>query len=183
MIPRCSIAVEQDVDFSRLVAPGPATAAYPAWLGTQRDYDPSVYGAASWDAAQRAAGEETRALQGIAAGARDPDHFDELAYEQFELERPLELGVSGLCIALNAAGCVTAFSCRGHPRLREYPQVLLASDEWRAKVLAEHCRAEGCGIDNFEQTGLVIFAPSVLEFVELASALCADRERFPPRAW
>ena len=119
MIPRQDIDAVQDLDVEALHPPGLGTAEYPAWLGVQRDYDPDFYGACTWPAAQRALNDERAALCQITAEAADEATFDELAYEHFEVDAPsrgdLELGVTALSIALNAAGCVTASSCRGHP--------------------------------------------------------------------
>lgn len=52
------------------------------------------------------------ALDTVAGEVGNEDEFEELAYEHFDAETALsgyqELGVTGLCIALNAAGGVTA---------------------------------------------------------------------------
>lgn len=193
MIPRQDIDVVQDLKVEALHTPGPGTVGYPAWLGTQRDYDAEFYGGCTWLAAQQALDDERAALSQITADAADEAAFDELAYEDFEVDAPsrgyLELGVTALCIALNAAGCVTASSCRGHPGgPLQPPQVLLACDRTRGLLLSKLCRAAGCGISNFETTGAVIYAPSVGEFTELAQVLLDNRLRFealppgPPRS-
>jgi hypothetical protein len=183
VIPRVKIDVAQNVNLGLLVGPGSGTAEYPAWLGIQRDYNSGIYREASWENAFGVIEAEFRALVAISEAAADADQFDNLAYEEFEMEAPLELGVMGLCIALNAAGCVTAYSCRGHPGPRNYPQVLLAADAGRAADLVELCRETGCGIENFEQSGLAIFAPSILEFIDLAAAICRERDHFPTRVF
>lgn len=117
-----------------------APSSIPGWLGIQREYDPNFYRRASWERAQEALREEREILATVSAAAGDEREFEELAYERFDKEAPfsgyLELGVTALCIALNAAGCVTASSCRGHAGgPQELPQVLLACDSDRTSLL------------------------------------------------
>ena len=61
----------------------------------------------------------------------------------------LEVGVSGLCHALSALGCLTAASCRAHPgphSWTECPVVLFRAETWRVELLADLISAEGCGL-------------------------------------
>lgn len=183
MIPRADIEVRHQVDLAALREPGRETVDYPGWLGTQRDYDPELYDSATWEFASEALTDERSALDEVVAEARDEHEFDELAYQRFDAEAPLigylELGVSALCLALNAAGCVTASSCRGHPESpRELPQVLLCCDQARGELLLVLARRTSCGIENFERSGLVIYAASVAELLRLAEAVLESRDRF-----
>jgi hypothetical protein len=179
MIPR---AVQQ-LDIASLREPGRETVEYPYWLGTQRDYDDGFYDEATWELAADALRDERATLDTVAAEARDEDEFEELAYEHSDEEAALsgylELGVTGLCIALNAAGGVTASSCRGHSDSPcDLPQVILACDKSRGEVLLDLARQAGCGIENFGTTGLVLYAASVGELLRLGELVLESRERF-----
>ena len=183
MIPRADIEIRQQVDLAALHAPGRTTVDYPSWLGIQRDYDPGLYDEATWESAAGALGNERSVLETLAAEARGEDEFEELAYQHFEEEAALygylELGVSGLCIGLNAAGCVTASSCRGHANMpNPLPQVILSCDQPRAELLVDLARKTGCGIENFERTGIVVYAASVADLLRLGELVLESRERF-----
>lgn len=183
MIPRTDIEIRQEVDLDALREPGRETVEYPGWLGTQRDYYAGFYDEAAWELAEEALNDERVALERVAAEANDEQEFDDLADQRFDAEAPLmgylELGVTALCIALNAAGYVTASSCRGHPGTpRDLPQILLSCDRPRGQLLLELARRAGCGIQNFERTGLVVYAASVADFLALAELVLASAERF-----
>jgi hypothetical protein len=183
VIPQADIEIQVDVNLDLLRAPGRGTVEYPSWLGTQRDYNPEFYDEATWELAEEALAEERRALRQVDAQAGSEGEFDELAFEEFDAEAPLmgylELGVSALCIALNTAGLVTASSCRGHAEsARDLPQLLLACDRQRAKILMLLAEQAGCGLENFEATGLALYAASIADFLELAEAVLAERSRF-----
>lgn len=183
MIPRADVEIRQQVDLTALHEPGRKTVDYPYWLGTQRDYDSGLYDDATWDFAASALSDERSVLELVAAEARDEDEYEELAYEHFDEEAALsgylELGVTGLCLGLNAGGCVTASSCRGHANApRDLPQVILSCAPARAELLLDLARRAGCGIENFERTGLVLYAASVDELLRLAELVLESRERF-----
>ncbi len=116
--------------------------------------------------------------------ARSAEEFDALAYEEFEEEGAMlgyfDLGVTGLVKALNAAGCVTAFSCRGHPgsAREQHPQVLLTCDAARAELLAMLAARANCGVENFCGTGLAVYAASVSEMLQLGELVVEARDRF-----
>lgn len=182
MIPRVSVDVFQDLDLDALRSPGRETVDYPGWLGTQRDYDSTFYDVATWELAEQALADERQILEAIDKQARDGDEFEDLASELFDFEAPflgyLELGVSALSIGLNAAGCVTASSCRGHVGRNDLPQVLLSCDRARGELLLELARRTSCGIQNCELEGLAVYAPSVCELLALAAEVIGGQERF-----
>jgi hypothetical protein len=183
LIPRLDIEAEIDVDLDTIHPPGRGTVEYPGWLGTQRDYSPEFYDEASWELAVEAIADERDALAKVGRKATNEEEFDELAFQEFDAEAPLmgylELGTSGLCTALCAAGFVTAYSCRGHsPEPPGLPQILLSCDRPRAEALAQLAEKAGCGLQNFQGTGLALYAASVSDFLDLAEAVVAERARF-----
>jgi hypothetical protein len=183
LIPRLDIEAEIDIDLGAIHPPGRGTVEYPGWLGTQRDYSPEFYDEASWELAEQAIADERDALSKVEQQSTSEQEFDELAFQEFDAEAPLmgylELGTSGLCIALCAAGFVTAYSCRGHsPEPPGLPQVLLSCDQPRAEALTRLAEKAACGLQNFQSTGLALYAASIADFLELAEAAVAERARF-----
>ncbi|WP_417555515.1 hypothetical protein [Microbacterium sp.] len=97
----------------------------------------------------------------------------------------LEVGVAGLVYALNAVGIVTAASCRGHSeahrRWANGPIVVFASNEPRARALAELVVASGCGFDINTADHpdlLAVTAPSITEMMGLADQIRAHADAF-----
>lgn len=90
----------------------------------------------------------------------------------------LEIGVAGLVYALNAAGIVTAASCRshhqGHKPWSDYPIVVFAASREQMVILQPLVESAGCGfeIDDVDRSHLVaIVAPAVTEMMTLARAV------------
>jgi hypothetical protein len=188
LIPRAQAGPVSEIDLAAVEAPDRETIAYPNWLGIQRSYDPSLHAEANWKRAAELLEEEHEALARVDGLAEDWESFDEIAYDEYETEGPLygllELRVTGLVYALNAAGCVTASSCRGHPGQGSgMAWVMFAASTERASLIASLAPVAGASIDNMEPGGIVILAPSVTEMMELARRILAAAnafDRMPP---
>jgi hypothetical protein len=189
LIPRAEVPPVGEFDLGAVQAPDGETVAYPNWLGTQRDYDPSFHAEANWERSAEIVKEESEALERVDSLAEDWLTFDEKAYEDYEEEGSLhgllELGVTGLVYALNASGCVTASSCRGHPGQGSgIAWVLFAGSVERVDLIADLAQAAGVSIDNMESGGIALLAPSVVETNKLARKILAVSDTFDkmPRA-
>jgi hypothetical protein len=187
VIPRADVELERSVDYRRLRAPsrddleggGFATRQYAGVL---------VIGA-NWELASEWLVRERDTLAGIAAQAADEHEFDELANEEVvDLMDPDEgpvaapdLGMFAACLALCAAGCATAASCRGHPGAHawsKYPVILVTADRRRGRVLEELARKAGCGLASTDDGRLNLWAQSLEEVLRFAELLIEHRERF-----
>jgi len=98
----------------------------------------------------------------------------------------LELGVSGLVHALNAAGIVTSASCRSHNQSHypwsDYPIVVFAANREKLISLQPLVAASGCGfeIDDVNRAHLIaVIAPSVLEMMALGRAVLGSLSEEP----
>ena len=183
MIPRTDIEIRQEVDLAAVHEPGREAVDYPYWLGTQRDYDPGFYDDATWQLAEAALRDEWSVLESVLRRRRTRTSSMSSPTSTSTIEAALsgylELGVTGLCIGLNAGGCVTASSCRGHvDSPRELPQVIFSCDRMKAELLVVLAREAGCGIENFEKTGLVLYAASIVELLGLGGLVLEHRGRF-----
>lgn len=183
MIPRGKVGPLLTIDLGEVVAPDRDWIEYPTWLGTQRDYDPDLHAEADWDRVAGLLEEERAVLAEVDAGAEDREEFDELAFEAYEAEGSLygllELGVTSLVYALNAAGCVSASSCRGHPgQGSELPWVLFAGSADRVALIGELGDRVGAPLDNMDGGGVAILGPSVVETVALAEAILQNAPSF-----
>lgn len=138
---------------------------------------------------------ERTAVDYVDRNSRTGMEFDELS-DQIEFEQPdcprdeapaffsssdawsgvegLELGVAGLCYALNAVGVLAAASCRGHAaahrKWSDYPVVFCAIGERHARVLQRLAEDTGCGFEVALDRGqfLVVYAESIIEMMTLA---------------
>jgi leader peptidase (prepilin peptidase)/N-methyltransferase len=157
-----------------------------------RDYQPLV--GVSWDDARECVEAEARWLV-RAAKALTVGEFDQIlssaaAEEQPEdfdwLFRGLDVGVAGLTLVLSAARYATCYSCRTHPgHGAGIPQVMMAADPQRGRVLAEYAVRAGCGVESAE--GLIsVYAASVGRLHALAQTMLAARgelEELPQPSW
>lgn len=141
-----------------------------------RDYVP--LGTVDWTRVREVAALEHNVFEEIARDAADSDAFEDrlsdLEYDNvpvWDLES-IELGVASCVFALNAVGCATSFSCRGHGGLA-YPQVRLAGERTTVEPMLQEARNAGCGM-NSDGEGLVwLYAPSMLEMCSFADLLVA----------
>lgn len=106
-----------------------------------------------------------------AADADNAEAFDELAKDE-ETEATLwdpdegpatapDLGMFAVCLALCAAGCATAASCRGHPGADAWSRklvILFTADVARARLVEEIARAIGCGLATTDNAKLSLRA-------------------------
>ncbi|GHH44041.1 hypothetical protein [Lentzea cavernae] len=96
----------------------------------------------------------------------------------------LELGVYSAVLALNAAGFLTAASCRGHiseHAWATYPVVFFATDKARAQVLQPIASKAGCGfaIDPHRPALLTVYARSSRSMMLMAEMVMENRAQFP----
>jgi hypothetical protein len=185
MIPRSELEPIKGFDLSRVVSPSREWIDYPTWLGIQRDYFPELHAEADWERVAELLPEEREALALVDAAAQTAEEFDAVAFDEYEAEGGLygllELGVTSLVYALNAAGCVSASSCRGHPgKGSEGPWVLFAGSQERVALVNELAIRAGPRLDNMDGGGVALLAPSVVETMALAEAMKGAAASFEP---
>jgi hypothetical protein len=141
--------------------------------------DPQVSSIAR--AAKASTAEEFDRILSTAAAEEAPDDFDWLF-------RGLDVGVAGLTLVLSAAYYATCFSCRTHPSLSgdHMPQVIMAAEPQRVRVLAGYAARAGCGVENAGDGLVCAYAASVEHLHALAQAMLAARaelEELPQPSW
>ncbi|MGA5517676.1 hypothetical protein ACPCK2_15750 [Streptomyces pseudogriseolus] len=110
---------------------------------------------------------------------------DEYAEDGSPLDA-LELGVAGLSYALTSVGCFTAASCRSHYSGRSWsdrPVIFFAAERPTVHWLTPLLRQSGCGFaDGSDRADrlLIVEAPSVTNFMDLASRIIQQAERQGP---
>ncbi len=187
MLPRSNVELSWDIDFGALREPSDNELDY-GGFGT-RQYARQLVVEATWEEAADWLANERDAVDRLGRIAHDEDEFDDLAEAKGdgiidELEGFVtapDLGVRAAVTALCAAGCVTASSCRGHPgdlAWAPYPVILFTADGKRARVLEQACRTAECGISSTDDGHLKIWAQSVVEMLDLAAVLIAERSQF-----
>lgn len=191
MILKCDVTPVIDVDYATLRV----LTAYQVIEGfaVVRDYEALID--VGWDDAGVCVEAEARWLA-RAAKAPTADEFDRILSSAAEEESPddfdwlfrgLDVGVAGLTLVLSAAHYATCYSCRTHPGRagRHMPQVIMAADPQRARVLAGYAARADCGVESAE--GLVcVYAASVQHLHALAQIMLAsqaDLERLPQPSW
>lgn len=190
MIPEYDVTPVIDIDYATLRIP----TAYQVVEGFAivRDYEALID--VGWDEARECVETEARWLA-RAAEASTADEFDRILSGAAEEEQPddfdwifryLDVGVAGLTLVLSAAHYATCYSCRAHPsRGAGMPQVTMAADPQRARVLADHAVRAGCGAESTE--GLVcVYAASVEHLHAMAEMILvsqAEMERIPEPSW
>jgi hypothetical protein len=190
VVPEHEVTPVIDVDYATLEVP----TAYQVVEGFAmvRDYQPLT--AVSWDDARECVEAEARWLA-RAAKAPTADEFDQILSSAAEEEQPedfdwlfrgLDVGVAGLTLMLSAARYATCYSCRTHPgRGAAMPQVMMAADPQRSRVLARYAVRAGCGVESAQ--GLIsVYAASVTRLHTLAQTMLAARdelEDLPQPSW
>jgi hypothetical protein len=188
VIPRFELSPIQGFNLGLILTPPREWIEYPVWLGVQRDYYPGLHAEADWVRVEELVPEERGALRRVDATAQTPQQFDALAFDEYEAEGSvyglLELGVTSLVYALNASGCVSASSCRGHPgRGPEVPWVLFAGTADRVALVNDLAVKAGPQLANMDGGGVALMAPSVTEMLALAEAINEEAgtfDRMPP---
>jgi hypothetical protein len=132
-------------------------------------------------AARASTAEEFDRILAGAAETESPDDFDWLF-------RYLDVGVAGLALVLSAARYATFYSCRGHPSIEgeRVPQVIMAADPGRVRVLAGCAARIGCGVESMEDGLVCVYAASVGHIHSLAETMLAARaelEGLPSPSW
>lgn len=193
MIPKCDVTPTIDVNYARLKVP----TAYQVINGftAVRDYQPLID--VEWDDARECMEAEARWLS-RAARAPAAEEFDRILSGAAEEESPadfdwlfrgLDVGVAGLTLVLSAAYYATCFSCRTHPGIvgDHMPQVLMAAEPQRVRVLTGYAARLGCGVASVDDWGLVcVYAASVDQLHVLAQAMLTARtelEELPQPSW
>lgn len=161
------------------------------YLDGNREYEPGMM-ASTWDDAAEALEVEQNRLVLSSTVTNDNQVETELDGDLDDWEAialgGLDVGVAAAVMALNAAGCVTSTSCRGHPAVagdgRGYPRIRFFADPSRASIVLEAALASGCGMEvDGEGVGL-LYAPSIAETIAFAAEIIGRRDLFrdlPPR--
>jgi len=183
LIPRVAVEIEVEDPgrFRGLPSQREARAGY---LDGNREYDPDI-GLTDWTDVEEAIAFE-RSLLSNARDASDSREFNELMdgeTDDWDPLQGLDGGVAAAVFALNAAGCVTSMSCRGHPGYAtegfDIPRIRVFADAAQGAILAAAVRDAGCGLEIDERGTGLIYAPSVVEMIALAEVLLGRRAAFP----
>lgn len=159
-----------------------------------RDYQPLID--VGWDDARECVEAEARWLD-RAAKAPTAGEFDRILADAAEEEAPdnydwlfpgLDLGAAGLTLVLSAACYATCFSCRTHPSRAgdRMPQVIMAADPQRVRVLVGYAAHARCGVESMEGGLVCVYAASVEHLHALAQAMLgarAELDGLPQPAW
>lgn len=121
-----------------------------------------------------AAADSSGAFEEILDG--DPTDVDDV--EELAPLEGLDVGVAAVVLALNAAGCITGTSCRGHPGRSAYvyPRVHFHADAAHATLVRDAAVATNCGFAGVAP--IEAWARSVPAMLDLAAALIARAETF-----
>lgn len=142
----------------------------------------------SWDEVVDCIEAESRWLD-HAAGSADAAQFDAVLDDAVEQEvgddfdhlfRGMDVGVAGLVFALTAAGYATCYSCRGHAGIStaRVPQVRLATEPDRLRLLVDYAERAGCGLDADDEGLVTVYASSVPDLHRMATLVMEDRAVF-----
>jgi hypothetical protein len=125
-----------------------------------------------------------------AADADNAEAFDELAKDE-ETEATLwdpdegpatapDLGIFALCLALCAAGCATAASCRGHPGADAWSRklVILFTADSPARAWSRRSRARSAAVSPPPTTPSWAYAQSIEEMLAFAARTIERRTDF-----
>lgn len=142
---------------------------------------------ATWDDAIEAAEIEVDLIATADARSSTAAEFDNLIDGDLDDWQIIALGgidagVGAAVYALNAAGCVTTTSCRGHPGRyvgggRDFPRVSFMTDAACARLVRHAAGASGCAF-GVEPPIAEVFAVSVCEMMAFAEAMLAARSEF-----
>lgn len=142
----------------------------------------------SWDEAAEALEVERELIQVADSRAATPREFDTLIdgeledWQQIALAG-LDAGVATAVLALNAAGCVTTTSCRGHQGRyasddgHDFPRVRFMADRARARLVRDAAVKSNCGF-GVEPPIVEVFARSLTEMMAFAAQMLAVRSAF-----
>jgi hypothetical protein len=174
LVPVTPVAVDHNVDLHACWLPGRTLVE--DGFTDNRDYVPLR--AIDWARVGEVCALEQEVFELIAHTVDDSGTFEarlsDLEYDNvpaWDLES-IELGVASCVFALNALGCATAFSCRGHGG-SGYPQVRLAVEGATVEPLLQEARSAGCGMSSDSEGLAWIYAPSMLEMCSFADLLVA----------
>lgn len=187
MIPRANIELWIDDPALAAGLPGPDEVEAAGFTDGNYQYE-DYLAYTSWDEAAEALDVERDLIRSTDASATTPSDFDstidgDLEDWQLIALNGLDAGVATAVLALNAGGCVTTASCRGHPGRyandhgRDSPRVRFMADPARATLVRNAAAATGCGF-GVEPPILEVFAQSVTEMIAFAQALVAARGAF-----
>jgi hypothetical protein len=187
MIPIMPVPMRVDVDVRQLRVLTPDEV-LDGWT-INRQYFPLA--GTTWEEATEALTVERAVVAEADRASRTWDEFEAACVAAYEDEDELieqyllglDIGVASLTLALNAAGCSTAYSCRGHPPERrhnggsEHPGVLVAVDIPRWAVMKTLIESAECGaVDDIG--GVLIYGADVRQLMHLADLLIEASPRF-----
>jgi len=131
-----------------------------------------------WDTAERALAVEAAAIDGAAAAAATPEDFEATLEAVGDSDAwdfgGLDVGVTGLVFALQAAGFRTSNSCRGHPRFG-LPFVRTVLDAVHLDFLLPRVEEAGCTVMPTPDGQVEIFGVTVRHLVRLGEILARDK--------
>ncbi|MGV8977265.1 MAG: hypothetical protein ACOH17_04405 [Cellulomonas sp.] len=138
-----------------------------------------------WDAAVRAVTEEALIISEADSRSTTTQEFERLVQDAEDGASDadwagFDAGVAGLVFALNAAGFVTATSCRKHvdDPYGHYPHVIAACDAQRFRQLLPLVVEDGAGISDEPSGGFGLYGPTVEPMMRLAALLVAHSSEF-----
>lgn len=187
MIPRADIELWLDDPDLASGLPDPDEVESAGFTDGNFQYE-EYYAQASWDEAVEALEVERELIGAADARASAPSEFDALIdgeledWQQIALSG-LDAGVATAVLALNAAGCVTTTSCRGHPGRyisddgHDFPRVRFMADPPRARLVRDAAADSGCGF-GVEPPIVEVFARSLTEMMAFAERMLAARTAF-----
>ncbi len=185
MIPEADVALRHDEV--------PPSATYPSAeeargdsLDGNTEYDPAFLDT-GWGEVEEALQVERARLEQASELADDVNEFEDVLDGELEdwetlAIKSLDVGVASLVLGLAAAGCVTTWSCRGHPGYasaeRDFPKVRFYADPEHARLVRELAIERGCGF-GWDAAGIFeVWAPSINETIAMAEAVIGSRHRF-----
>jgi hypothetical protein len=140
-----------------------------------------------WDSAANALAKERELVAEADERSESAEQFEQLltdaeAEHRDDESSPLDLGVAGLVLALNAAGFATASSCRQHvggAPFGDCPFVYTTGDDRRIEVLLRLARDVGAGLtEGAPGEGFVVYGPTVRVLMSLAARIVDARWAF-----
>jgi hypothetical protein len=154
------------------------------YLDGNRMYEPELRHATWQDASRALQVERDRLAVASAAGAeREFESLFDGDLEDWEMIETfgLDLGVAAAVLALNAAGCLTSSSCRGHDGYvgdHGRPWIRVYADPARGSLVAAAAKRSGCGFAIDGAGVALLYAASIVEMLGLAEQVMDSAPAF-----
>jgi hypothetical protein len=187
VIPRASIELWVDDPDLASGLPDPEEVEGVGFADGNFEFEP-YFAHAAWEDAVEALEVERDLVRDADSRASTAREFDSLLdgdlddWQRIAL-RGLDAGVATAVLALNAAGCVTTTSCRGHAGRyasddgHDFPRVRFMADPARARLVRDAAEGTGCGF-GVEPPIAEVFASSLAEFMAFAKTMLSTRAAF-----